>query len=162
MLISGDHGSGKTALVTRLVDGFAMRFEDELRMPPVDSFDDSTLQECSSCIVAFHLCRPELSQHGKRNGVDDGDEVVRFVKSVSSMLASVLPQYASRLRSSEFARLSLTDVTPSNAVQSFRSGVLAPLKELRVSIDCKKVCVASFIFSLLLHNQTSRFHLREH
>jgi DNA polymerase III delta prime subunit len=110
LLISGDPGVGKSALMAELVgnvkDGRESRLESKL----------------GAQLLGFHICSYDTT---KTLSASD------FVRSVADMCKKRLPSYAAALRNTPKARKVLEEAAcVADPVEAFATGVLHPLKHL--------------------------------
>ncbi len=105
VLITGDPGSGKSALMSQLI------------CSPYSSF------LIHQNIIGYHLC--EYSEKGKRDGA-------RFVRNLVDQIAARLPGYSEHVIKNELIRRELQDtLCEQDTTGCFFSSILGPLKKLK-------------------------------
>ena len=122
VLITGDPGSGKSALMSQLI------------CSPFSSL------EIHDNIIGYHVC--DYSETEKRHGA-------RFVRNLVDQIASNIPEYASHIQRSSHIQRKLGKDCEQDPTACFFKAVIGPLKELKnglynfkyIVIDALDECV---------------------
>ena len=104
VLITGDPGSGKSALMAQLI------------CSPYSSL------QIHQNIIGFHFC--EYSEKGKRDGA-------RFVRNLVDQIAARLPGYSELIEKNELVRRQLEKLCQEDVTGCFSASILGPLRNLK-------------------------------
>ena len=104
VLITGDPGSGKSALMSQLISS------------PYSSL------LVHQNIIGYHLC--EYSEKGKRDGA-------RFVRNLVDQIAARLPGYSEHVIKDELIRRELDTLCQQDVTGCFSTSILGPLRKLK-------------------------------
>ena len=122
LLITGDPGAGKSAIVAQLVHA-----------------------NPDGQVLAYHCCRTDT---------EETLEAWRFVRSLAAMIASKLPDYATRLEESHLRELLSESRCKSDPSVALEQGILAPLHVLQpVGGGIRYVLVDALDEALLTRSQ---------
>ncbi|XP_028393202.1 uncharacterized protein LOC114517613 [Dendronephthya gigantea] len=123
VLITGEPGSGKSALMSQLI---------------CSPYSSLLIHEN---IIGYHLC--EYSEKGKRSGA-------RFVRNLVDQIAARLPEYAKYVANNERVRAELDARCHKDPTECFFSTIVGPLRNLKppdnpkfIVIDALDECLES-------------------
>ena len=123
VLITGEPGSGKSALMSQLI---------------CSPFSSLLIHENT---IGYHLC--EYSEKGKRDGA-------RFVRNLVDQIAIKLPKYSEHVENNERLRMELDTRCHKDPTSCFFTAIVGPLRKLEhpntlrfIIIDALDECVES-------------------
>ena len=103
VLVTGEPGSGKSALMSQLI---------------CSPFSSLLIHENT---IGYHLC--EYSEKGKRNGA-------RFVRNLVDQIAVKLPKYSEHVKNNERLRMELDTRCHKDPTSCFFTAIVGPLRKL--------------------------------
>ena len=114
VLITGDPGSGKSALMSQLICSPYSSLQIHLN------------------IIGFHFC--EYSEKGKRDGA-------RFVRNLVDQIAARLPGYSELILKNELIRRQLEILCQDDVTGCFSASILGPLRNLKPRVGLRYILI---------------------